>query len=162
MRLRINIYVQHLLGGGHLVRMRGLAAGLVCVPGIGVVLMSGVELVMGGKIWGMNSCSCRAVKVAAGDFSRLLDGDGVPVSDGFLARRRDELLARVRADSPQVLVVETYPFGRRALRFELQPLLRNGHGDAAATVADLFGARYFAGARRQTLSRDRHRDARLV
>ena len=84
--LRINIYVQHLLGGGHLVRMRGLAAGL-SAAGHRVVLMSG-GVADGRENLGYEFVQLPAVKVAAGDFSRLLDGDGVPVSDDFLARRR--------------------------------------------------------------------------
>ncbi len=65
-----------------------------------------------------------AVKTAPRNFSVLLGQNGQPVSDAFKARRVDALLQRVRADSPDVLVVETFPFGRRALRFELVPLMR--------------------------------------
>ena len=54
----------------------------------------------------------------------LLGADGKPVSADFKARRADRLLQRVAGDAPQVLVVETFPFGRRQLRFELIPLLR--------------------------------------
>ena len=65
-----------------------------------------------------------AVKVAPGDFSVLLGRDGAPVDDDFKARRASRLLQCVREDAPQVLLVETFPFGRRALRFELVALMR--------------------------------------
>lgn len=125
-RLRIHIYVQHLLGAGHLVRMRVLAAALA---GAG----HGVTLISGGMPTGSRKSphdgryeffQLPAVKVAPGDFSVLLGPDGRPVCGDFRARRTEQLLQRVRADSPQVLVVETFPFGRRPLRFELLPLMR--------------------------------------
>ena len=65
-----------------------------------------------------------AVHTAPGDFTTLLDADGIPVSAAFKARRVKQLLRRVAEDVPDVLVVETFPFGRRQLRFELIPLMR--------------------------------------
>lgn len=65
-----------------------------------------------------------AVKTAPGDFTVLLGADNAPVCADFKARRARQLLRRVADDSPQVLVVETFPFGRRQLRFELLPLMR--------------------------------------
>ncbi len=64
-----------------------------------------------------------ALRTAPGDFTVLLGADGRPVSGAFKARRVGRLLERVRGDLPEVLVVETFPFGRRALRFELVPLM---------------------------------------
>lgn len=44
------------------------------------------------------------------------------------AERRERLLALLDAVEPDVLLIETYPFGRRAMQFELEPLLAAAHG----------------------------------
>ncbi len=136
--LRVHIYVQHLLGSGHLVRMKTLAAALARA-GHRVTLMSGgaptdastnasTETLTDSPTDrpddGYQRFQLPAVAVAPGDFTALLGADGRPVDASFKARRADQLLRRVVADAPQVLVVETFPGGRRSLRFELVPLLR--------------------------------------
>ena len=131
-RLGIHLYVQHLLGAGHLVRMRVLAAALADA-GHRVTLISGgvpTDSRKSPEDGQYKFFQLPAVKVAPGDFSALLGQDGRPVSEDFKARRREQLLQRVRADSPDVLVVETFPFGRRALRFELLPLMQMVDGMA--------------------------------
>lgn len=119
--LRIHIYVQHLLGGGHLVRMKRVAAALA---GAG----HHVTLISGGMAGGRPDAAYRllqlpAVKTAPGDFGVLLDSGGAPVGDDFKARRAAQLLQWVVSGAPQALLVESFPFGRRALRFELVPLM---------------------------------------
>ncbi len=121
-RLNIHLYVQHLLGTGHLIRMRALASDLARA-GHRVTLISG-GVPSGRHEGGYEFFQLPAVKTAPGDFTALLEQDGQPVSDEFKARRVEQLLQRVRADFPDVLVVETFPFGRRPLRFELVPLMR--------------------------------------
>lgn len=120
--LRIHIYVQHLLGGGHLVRMKVVAAALA---GAG----HRVTLIAGGMAGGRPDAAYRllqlpAVKTAPGDFGVLLDRGGAPVGDDFKARRAAQLLQWVADGAPQALLVESFPFGRRALRFELVPLMK--------------------------------------
>src|SRR3990172_6515488 len=66
----------------------------------------------------------------AGDatFAEIVDPDGRPIDDAWRARRRALLLdAFARAD-PRVVLIELYPFGRRAFRFELSPLLEAAIG----------------------------------
>lgn len=119
--LRVHIVVTHLLGGGHLARMRALASALARA-GHRVTLISGgmpsVDVDDGYRL-----VQLPAVKVAAGNFRDLLGEDGAPVDGEFKTRRAEKLLRVVADDAPQVLVVESFPFGRRALRFELTPLL---------------------------------------
>ena len=64
------------------------------------------------------------VKTAPGDFTKLLRADGAPISAGFRAERAMRLLQCVKNGAPDALVVESFPFGRAALRFELLPLMR--------------------------------------
>lgn len=121
--LRIHIYVQHLLGSGHLVRMKTLASALA-KAGHQVTLISGsMPLAKVPRDDAYELFQLPAVKVASSDFTVLLGQDNEPISEDFKAHRRDLLLQKVAEELPQVLVVETFPFGRRALRFELLPLL---------------------------------------
>ena len=64
------------------------------------------------------------MKTAPGDFTKLLRADGAPISAGFRAERAMRLLQCVKNGAPDALVVESFPFGRAALRFELLPLMR--------------------------------------
>jgi len=122
--LRIHIVVTHLLGRGHLARMRMLASALARA-GNDVTLISGgmPDAVGDGDGAGYRVVQLPAVKVAAGNFRELLDVNGAPVDDAFKTRRAEQLLRTVADDAPQVLLVESFPFGRRVLRFELLPLL---------------------------------------
>jgi predicted glycosyltransferase len=53
----------------------------------------------------------------------LLGVDGTPIDDVYRGRRRDLLLAAYDSIAPDAVVFETFPFGRRALHFELLPLI---------------------------------------
>jgi len=121
------MYVQHLLGRGHLARMRTVAAA-VARAGHRVKLISGGMPAAGDDgdaevHAGYRVLQLPAVKVAAGNFRVLLGENGAAVDDDFKARRAARLLQIVADDAPQVLVVESFPFGRRAMRFELLPLM---------------------------------------
>ena len=97
-RKRIFIYVQHLLGIGHLKRAATLASAL-CDAGCEVTLASG-----GYPVPGLVPRSARLVQLpAAGtadlDFKLLLDENGVPVDDSWRERE-----AHLRAFLEEVLV----------------------------------------------------------
>lgn len=63
------------------------------------------------------------VKAGLAGFAALVTPDGKPFDAVMQAGRRDRLLTLLDAVDPAILLIETYPFGRRALRFELEPLL---------------------------------------
>ena len=115
------IYVQHLLGTGHLRRMEALADALAG-RGLAVTLVSG----------GVDPPQCRSAKVTTvmlpaiktdAGFSGLFQADGAVVTAAFKDRRKRRLLELFAAAPWHALLVEMYPFGRRRLRFELLPLL---------------------------------------
>ena len=119
-------YVQNLLGIGHLRRAAVIAkamskAGLV------------VDFVLGGfPVPGVDLGEARLVQlppVRSADkrFSALLDENGAPIDDAWRAHRRERLLAAFAAAAPAALMIELFPFGRRAFRFELEPLLQLAH-----------------------------------
>jgi predicted glycosyltransferase len=116
-------YVQHLLGIGHVQRAFRLVDALAR-EGIEVTLVSGGEPLA----WPICVEAARMVQLApirAGDASfKVLAGPrGQPVDEKLRATRREALLAAFEAARPDAVVIEAFPFGRRAFRFELEPLI---------------------------------------
>lgn len=128
MSARLVIYVQHLLGSGHL-RRAALLARSCAQAGFTVRLVSGGLAVPGLDTGRAELVQLEPVRCREGNFSALLDAGGGPIDDAFKARRRDQLLAAFDEARPDALIVEMYPFGRRQMRFELEPLL--DHAGAA-------------------------------
>ena len=130
--MKVFSYVQHLLGIGHLKRADTLARAMRAA-GFEVTLASGGMPVEGIQVLQLPPAS-------SADFKILVDQHGKPVDDAWKARRRDALLAAYRAASPDALIVELFPFGRRQMRFELAPLLEEaGKGQTlvVCSVRDL-------------------------
>lgn len=116
------IYVQHLLGIGHLMRARVIAEALADT-GFDVHLVSGGMPIGGRMPRGVRTVQLPPIRVADASFMPLRDGQGTPIDDGYRQARRDLLLAAFDRAAPAAVMFETFPFGRRALRFELMPLL---------------------------------------
>lgn len=121
--MKVAIYVQHLLGSGHLVRMQILAR---------VLHNQGVDitLVTGGLPSGVAPAAREypviqlpPIRTLPGDFSNLLDHNKRKIDETFKGHRRQLLIDTVVGLNPDILVVETWPFGRRQMEFELIPLL---------------------------------------
>ena len=119
---RVLFYVQHLLGIGHLTRAATLARAMIS-RGLQVTLVSGGEHVPVLNARGMEFVQLPPVRALDRSFQSIVDADGEEIDDSLMAARRDALLKTFRAVQPSVLIVELYPFGRRAMRFELIPLL---------------------------------------
>jgi predicted glycosyltransferase len=119
---RVFIYVQHLLGIGHLVRANRIALALVD-EGFDVTMATGGLPVQGFPGPGIRAITLPAVKAGSGGFSALEDENGGPVDDAFKQIRRDGLIVALQNFKPDAVIVETFPFGRRAMRFELLPFL---------------------------------------
>lgn len=114
--MRAFFYVQHLLGIGHLKRAATIAQALR-EAGFEVTLASGGAPVEGIPVLQLPPATSDA------SFRDLLDERGEPVDEAWRARRRDVLLQAFVDFSPDVLLVELFPFGRRQMRFELVALL---------------------------------------
>lgn len=120
--VRVLIHVQHLLGIGHLQRSLQLAAELD---------LSGyeVELISGGKPCTLvvpGSVKLRQLPPLYspdGRFTQLLDSNDRGIDDQWRDHRKQRTLDFFEAFAPHILITETFPFGRRMLRFELLPLL---------------------------------------
>jgi predicted glycosyltransferase len=114
--VKVFLYVQHLLGIGHLRRAARIARALE-QGGFDVTLASGGMPVEGYRVLQLPPASSDAA------FKQLLDEHGKPVDEAWKGRRRAALLAAYQACAPDVLLTELFPFGRRQMRFELLPLL---------------------------------------
>jgi len=121
-RRRVLLYVQHLLGIGHLQRTAILARACAAA-GLDVTLVSGGYPVPDLPLGDARFVQLPPTVATDPSFKVLIDADGRPVDDAWKARRRDLLLELWRTFQPHALVIELYPFGRRLMRFELLPLL---------------------------------------
>ncbi|PZM14675.1 glycosyltransferase family protein [Rhizobium tubonense] len=119
---RVFFYVQHLLGIGHLARASRIA-GALAKEGCTVTMVTGGLPVAGFPGQDVISVKLPPVAAASAGFAGLADQHGTPVDQPFLDYRRDLLLDAFRASSPDVVIIEAFPFGRRQMRFELLPLL---------------------------------------
>ena len=116
------IHVQHLLGIGHLRRSAQLAATLAS-HGFSTHLVSGGNAVADLPIGGATLHQLPALRASDATFSNLIDETGAPVNEGWIASRSKRLQQLFCTLNPDVLITETFPFGRRMLRHELLPLL---------------------------------------
>ena len=120
--MRVLFWVQHLLGTGHLKRAATLARALV-EQGLEVTLVSGGPAAPWLVPAGVELVQLPAVRARDLAFSALVDEGDRPLDDALRAARREKLLSVFAARAPQVVITEMFPFGRRAFRFELLPLL---------------------------------------
>jgi predicted glycosyltransferase len=119
---RLLFYVQHLLGIGH--RRRALIlAGAMREAGLAVTLVSGGMPDDGATPEGVQLVQLPPVRAGDAELRTIVDAAGRPLDEALRARRRDQLLAALAATAPAAILVESYPFGRRAFRFELEPLI---------------------------------------
>lgn len=149
------IYVQHLLGIGHLARVSRIAAALAAA-GHHVTLASGGVPVEGFPKAGVKLVQLPPIRSRDAAFSALVDADDLPIDDAFKAGRRDRLLAEFDALQPDVLLIEAFPFGRRQMRFELLPLLERAKTAArppliASSVRDILQENRKPGRAEETL-----------
>ena len=119
---RVMLYVQHLLGIGHLMRARRIAQALDN-DGFQVTLVSGGLPVPGFDSSNIDQVELASMAVRDGSFSELVDADGNSINHAFKTRRSQHLLDVFEKFRPDIVIIEAFPFGRRQLRFELMPLI---------------------------------------
>ena len=119
---RVLLYVQHLLGIGHLKRAMTLARALAAA-GLDVTVASGGFAVPELAVEGIRMVQLPPLGAADVTFKNLVGATGTPIDDDWKRERREALLAAWHEVDPQLLLIELFPFGRRQMRFELLPLL---------------------------------------
>ena len=122
MTWRVFIYVQHLLGIGHLVRTSRIASALADGP-FEVTVASGGVPVPQLDFGKARVVQLPPVRADASGFSALLDAQGAPFLQEAQARRAALLRTAFDDARPHALLLEAFPFARRQMRFELLPLL---------------------------------------
>ncbi len=130
------IWVQHLLGTGHL-RRAHLLAGALAQRGARVVLASGGPPVPWSPAPGVELVQLPPIHAADSRFSTLATAEGAPVHDRLWAARWAILEDRLEKLRPRILVSEHYPFGRGAFARELEPLLARATALGAVLVASV-------------------------
>ena len=120
--MNVLFHVQHLLGIGHLRRAALIARALVA-EGAAVTVVQGGRPEAGADFTGVRVVPLPAARAADAAFSAILDDAGRPIDDAWKAGRRERLLDVFAAARWDAVLIETFPFGRRQFRFELEPLL---------------------------------------
>ena len=137
--MSVLVWCQHLLGTGHLRRALALAAALAA-RSLPVTVVSGGPPTRFIPPAGVDLLQLAPIHAMAGDFTDLRMDDGRPVDDAIRRSRTDVLLELVERLRPGVLVTEMFPFGRRAFRGELLPLIervRSRGGRVVCSVRDV-------------------------
>jgi predicted glycosyltransferase len=120
---RVLFYVQHLLGIGHLRRALRIVDAMAC-EGLCVTLVSGGEPVAElASAAAQRVIQLPPIKSRDACFAELVDGAGRPIGEEIRNTRREALLSAYRSTLPDAVLIEAFPFGRRAFRFELDPLI---------------------------------------
>ncbi|HMB77692.1 MAG TPA: glycosyltransferase [Kiloniellaceae bacterium] len=120
-RADVLLYVQHLLGIGHLRRAAVLSQALTAA-GLRVVFVTGGRPAPEVNIVASELVQLPPARVVDESFA-LVDDAGAPTTPAWEAARCAQLLDTFRRCRPRCLLIELFPFGRRQMRFELLPLL---------------------------------------
>ena len=135
-RPRVLIWVQHLLGIGHLARVATLARAMTGA-GMNVVIASGgepVPVIDVGDARLVQLPSARAIDIF---FKVLHDANDCKIDDDWRERRREATLNVYRNFAPDILLTELFPYGRRQFRFEMEPLLEEAKRDGCKVVSSV-------------------------
>ena len=119
-------YVQHLLGIGHL-RRTELLCKEFSETGFSVTLVMGGRSFGKLNVGGTEIIRLPSLAVGSDGFHQLIDCNGSAVDEAWKCARSDQLCAAFEERSPNILITEAFPFGRRQMRFELNPLLEMAH-----------------------------------
>lgn len=116
------IYVQHLLGTGHVVRAAALARELRN-RGHKVTLVSGNSVPATLDVSDLRIEYLPPVKATDATFGELVDKSGTQIDDAWREIRAQQLQDICGTIDPDILITETFPLGRRQFAFELVPVL---------------------------------------
>lgn len=133
---RVFFHVQYLLGIGHLQRSLRIAEALVDAGVAVTVVQGGPPVPEVGRARGIDTVQLPPIRARDASFA-LADEAGAPVGDALRAVRREALLAAFAAARPDGVVIEGFPFARRAFRFELDPLIAEARGAGARIVCSV-------------------------
>lgn len=117
--MKIFVYCQHVLGIGHLFRSLEICKALSAHQ---VVLITGGPPMAVDLPKHVRSVHLPELQMDSG-FKGLLSSDQQLSVAQIIERRKQDLFALFEAEKPDIFLVELYPFGRKAFRLELDPIL---------------------------------------
>jgi predicted glycosyltransferase len=134
--MKIAVYCQHVLGIGHLIRTLEICRALA---NHNVILITGGEMPDVSFPSHTREFQLPALMMDA-DFKALFATDTEKTFEQIKEERCESLHDFFVREAPELFLVELYPFGRKAFRFELDPILegiRSGHLPACEVVCSL-------------------------
>lgn len=134
--MKIIIYCQHVLGVGHFFRTLELARKMAAFE---VILVTGGETVGVALPDHVRHVMLPGLMMDKA-FTRLHSVDPSKSVEKVKQDRQKQLLDLVKNETPDLFLIELYPFGRRAFRFELIPVLtfiRKTLGERCRVVCSL-------------------------
>lgn len=117
--MKIVYYCQHVLGIGHFFRSLEICKAL---SNHRVILVTGGDPVDAALPDHVTMVRLPGLMMDDG-FKALRSADGAANIEQVRRQRRNRLFGLVADHAPDVLIVELYPFGRKAFAFELDPVL---------------------------------------
>ena len=133
---RVVIWVQHLLGTGHLRRAASIACD-AAAQGLEVTILSGGLPVPHLELGAARLVQLPPLRSLDESFSGLADTAGKPATPAYLEARCIQALAALKAARPDVFITETFPFGRRQLRHEALALVDAARDDGAVIACSV-------------------------
>ena len=118
----IFLYVQNLLGIGHLRRAAAISRALAEI-GLEVNFVSGGIPIPNLNVGRAKLHQLPPVRSLDRNFKVLVDETGREIDDSWRQNRCSKLLNLFEETKPSMILTELFPFGRRQFRFELIPLL---------------------------------------
>lgn len=121
---RVLIWVQHLLGVGHLHRAASICRALLRQGATPLLVSGGLPDPTLHGIDGIGFVQLAPARARDATFKILLDINGEIVTEEWKSTRSAMLQDVVRNFAPDMVITELFPFGRRQMRFEMMPLLQ--------------------------------------
>ncbi len=120
---RILIYVQHLLGVGHLHRIAAIARALAKQDFAVLLVSGGYPDPTLGRLDGIRFAQLPPARAADASFRIVLDEAGQQVDEAWWDKRRAALFSLFDDWRPAIVITELFPYARRPMRHELLPWL---------------------------------------
>lgn len=138
MTLRVLFHVNHLWGVGHFTRVAAIANAVAGAGGEAAILAGNSPV--GGRLNpNVRLISLPVIRSPDPSYARLVDADGQSVA-ADLWDERIRMIDGAMQDRWDILVTETFPFGRRKLAAELLHLVaaaKTQHARIVASIRDL-------------------------
>jgi predicted glycosyltransferase len=134
--LRVLFHVNHLWGAGHYARIAAIADAVVASGGAATILAGNTPL-PGRLNPGVRLIELPVLRSPDATYARIVDAAGAAPSPALWSERAMLIEAALRETRPDIVVTETFPFGRRKLAEELLHLIAAATAQHAKIVSSL-------------------------